>query len=233
MNKNDKWESAEETKVGCLELFLFREGKRIMLAPMCKGDGNEKCFTSSNDKQCDHNVNTIKLDVVGDYVVFPSIFYHCGCYRIASNKTYFTAQLFCKVTENCKVWQNVTRKVNQNMIQGRVIELRLTQLMQDIPNNWDTMYSVNVFPPAKAFDGKKINATKNRHIPSVMFLGVPLIVELVKYFEDTYTHLEVRSVWIIEKSRESNGFQRWHRDFYLRTKGTTTIVVNVGAVTNY
>ena len=89
-----------------------------------------------------------------------------------------------------------------------------------------------MFPPAKAFKGEKIDATKNRHIPSKMFLGVPLIAELVKYFEDKYTHLKVHSVWIIEKSRENDGFQRWHRDFYLRTEVTTTIVVNVGAVTN-
>ncbi len=59
-----------------------------------------------------------------------------------------------------------------------------------------------------------------------------MIAELVKYFEDKYTHLKVRSVWIIEKSRENDGFQRWHRDFYLGTEVTTTIVVNVGAVTN-
>ena len=58
-----------------------------------------------------------------------------------------------------------------------------------------------------------------------------MIAELVKYVEDTYTHLDVRSVWIIEKSRENNGFQGWHRDFYLGTEVTTTIVVNVGAVT--
>jgi hypothetical protein len=55
------------------------------------------------------------------------------------------------------------------MIPGRVIDLRLTHLMRDIRNNWDTRYSVDVFPPAKAFNGEKINATKNRHIPSVMF----------------------------------------------------------------
>jgi hypothetical protein len=79
------------------------------------------------------------------------------------------------------------------MIPGRIIELRLTPLTQDIHDNWDTTYSVNVFPPAKAFDGEKINATKNRHIPSGMFRGVPLIAELVKYFEDKYTHLKVRS----------------------------------------
>jgi hypothetical protein len=69
----------------------------------------------------------------------------------------------------------VTRKVNQNMIQGRIKESRLTQLTQDIHDNWDTTYSVNVFPPAKAFDSDKIDATKNGHIPSVMFQGIPLI----------------------------------------------------------
>jgi hypothetical protein len=125
----------------------------------------------------------------------------------------------------------VSRKVNQNMIQDRVKESRLTQLTQDVRNNWDIAYSVNVFPPAKAFDGDKIDATKNRHIPSVMFRGVPLIAELLKYFRDKYTHLKVRSVWLIEKSRENDGFQGWHRDFYLGTEVTTTIVVNVVTVT--
>jgi hypothetical protein len=101
--------------------------------------------------------------------VFHSRFYYRGYYRITSNKTYYTAQLFCKATESFNAWQNVTRKVNQNMIQGCIIDLRLTHLTQDIHDNWDTAYSVDVFLPAKAFDGEKINATKNRHIPSVMF----------------------------------------------------------------
>ena len=54
--------------------------------------------------------------------------------------TYYTAQLFCMVSENPEAWQNVTRKVNQNIIQGHVKESRLTQLTQDIHNNWDTTY---------------------------------------------------------------------------------------------
>jgi hypothetical protein len=140
-----------------------------MLAPMCNSDGDEKCFTSSSNKHFDHNVTTIKLDEVGDYLLFPSRFYHRGYYRITSNKTHYTAQLLFKATESFKARQNVTRKVNQNMIPGRIIELRLTPLTQDIRNNWDTTYSVNVFPPANAFDGEKINASKNRHIPSGMF----------------------------------------------------------------
>ena len=121
----------------------------------------------------------------------------------------------------------MTRKVNQITVQGRVEESWLAQLTQDICNNWDTTYSVNAFPPAKAFDGDKIDATKNRHILRAMFQGVPWIAELVKYFEEKYKHLEVRSVWMIEKTKENDGFQVWHRhrEFYFGTEVTTTIVV--------
>ena len=57
-----------------------------------------------------------------------------------------------------------------------------------------------------------------------------MIAELVKYFQDKYTHLEVRSGWLIEKSRENDGFRGWRRDFYIGTEETKTIVVNVGTV---
>jgi hypothetical protein len=92
-----------------------------------------------------------------------------GYYTIASNMTYYTAQLFCKISDNPEAWQNVTRKVNHITVQGRVEESWLAQLTQDICLNWDTTYSVNKFQPAKAFDGDKIDATKNRHILRVMF----------------------------------------------------------------
>jgi hypothetical protein len=92
-----------------------------------------------------------------------------------------------QIWDNLEAWQNVTRKVNQITIQGRVQESWLAQLTQDIRDNWDTTYSVNAFPPAKkAFDGDKIDATQNSHILRVMFQGVPLIAELVKYFEEKY-----------------------------------------------
>ena len=209
------------------------DGNGIMFAPRCKVDIDSNCFTSSNDKICEHEVNAVILDMVGDFVVFPSRFYHRGYYWISSNMTYYTAQLFCKISDNAEACQNVTRKVNQITIQGRVEESWLVQLTQDIRHNWDTTYSVNKFQPAKAFDGDKIDATKNRHILRAMFQGVPWIAELVKYFEEKYNHLEVRSVWMIEKSKENDGFQDWHRDFYLGTEVTTTIVVNVEAVTKY
>jgi hypothetical protein len=149
---------------------------------------------------------------------------------ITSNTIYYTAQLFCRLSKKWEAWQNVTRRVNKNIIQGCVNGLRLTQLTHDIRHNWDTTYFVNVFPPPKAFSGNKIDATKNRHILLGKFHDAPLIAELVKYFKDKYTHLKVCSVWLIEKSRENNSFQGWHRDFYLGTEVSMTIVVNVGTV---
>jgi hypothetical protein len=148
---------------------------------MCKNNIDTKCFTSTNKKICEHEVNAVKLDRVGDFIVFPSRFYHRGYYRIASNMTYYTVQLFFKISDNQKTWQNMTTTFNKNIIQGRLQESWLTQLTQDICINWDTTHSVNVFPPAKAFDGEKIDPTKNRHILRLMFQGVLFIAELVKY----------------------------------------------------
>ncbi len=116
------------------------DGNGIMFAPMCKADVDSKCFTSTNEKACEHKVNAVELDTVEDFVVFPSRFYHRGYYRIASNMTYYTAQLFCKILDNPEAWQNVTRKVNQITIQGCIQESWLAQLTQDIRNNWNTMY---------------------------------------------------------------------------------------------
>jgi hypothetical protein len=50
------------------------------------------------------------------------------------------------------------------MIQGHVAESKLKELTEDLRDNWDTTYSVNLFPPSKEFEGKKIDVTKNRHI---------------------------------------------------------------------
>ena len=49
--------------------------------------------------------------------------------------------------------------------------------------------------------------------------------------EGKYKHQAIHSVWLIEKSKEYNGFQVWHRDFWLGHEVTLTIVVNVGAIT--
>jgi hypothetical protein len=56
------------------------------------------------------------------------------------------------------------------------------------------------------------------------------ILELVQLFENKYKHLAIRSVWLIKKSKENDGFQVWHRDFWLGHEVTSTIVVNVGTI---
>ena len=56
---------------------------------------------------------------------------------------------------------------------------------------------------------------------------------LITKFESDYRELRVKSVWIIKKSKENEGFQSWHQDFFLETGGIiTTIVVNVGVYKN-
>jgi hypothetical protein len=123
------------------------------------------------------------------------------------------------------------RKVNRNMIQGHIAESYLGELTEDLHDNWDTTYSANMFLPSKEFEGEKIDVTKNRHILSANFGSTQRIVDLVQLFEDKYKHLAIHSVWIIEKSKENDGLQFWHRDFWLGLKVTLTIAVNVGAVT--
>jgi hypothetical protein len=209
------------------------DGNGIILAPNCKADNDIICFNSRNMKICQHEVENFALDTFGKYVMFPSRFFHRGYYKIMSNMTYYTAQLFCTlVRSNRESMQNVTRKFNTTIEAGRIGDLslkELRELTEDIRNNWESTYSVDKFSPAKEFGGEKIDAKKNRHIRRGMFEGK--IAKLVKYFEIKYTHLEVNSVWLIEKSKADDGFQGWHRDFHLGTDVTTTIVVNIGAIT--
>ncbi len=141
-------------------MITFGDGNGLIFAPKCDGE----CLTSRKEKKCDHPVNTVALDKVGEYVVFLSRWYHHGYYNIKSDKVFYTAQLFAVGSSKPEAWQNITRKVNANMIQGRVTESQLRELTEDLHDNWDTIYSVNLFPPTEEFEGEKIDVTKNRHI---------------------------------------------------------------------
>ena len=179
-------------------------------------------MTSRKEKKCDHPVNTVALDNVGEYVVFLSRWHHRGYYNIKSDKVFYTAQLFAMGSSKPEAWQNITCKVNANMIQGHVTESQLRELTEDLHDNWDTTYSVNLFPPTKEFEGEKIDVTKNRHILRANFGSVQRILELVHLFENKYKHLAIHSVWFIKKSKENDGFQVWHRDFWLGHEVTST-----------
>ncbi len=42
-------------------------------------------------------------------------------------------------------------------------------------------------------------------------------------------YLSVDLVWLLHKSKEGDGFQGWHKDFYMGGQITKTIVINVGS----
>jgi hypothetical protein len=51
-----------------IPIVTFVDGNGLIFAPRCNGE----CFTSRKEKKCDHPVNKVSLDNVGEYVVFPS-----------------------------------------------------------------------------------------------------------------------------------------------------------------
>ncbi len=48
-------------------------------------------------------------------------------------------------------------------------------------------------------------------------------------FETLLPYLSVDLVWLLRKSKEGDGLQRWHKDFYMGGRITKTIVINVGS----
>ena len=88
-----------------IPIVTFGDSNGLIFAPRCDGE----CFTSRKEKKCDHPVNKVSLGNVGEYVVFPSRWYHHGYYNIKSNKVFYTAQLFAMGSYKPEAWQNITR----------------------------------------------------------------------------------------------------------------------------
>ena len=146
---------------------------------------------------------------------------------------YYTAQLFCTGSQDSESWAGHTRAKNKSMKQGRLHLEYVTSVSNDIDKNWDTTYADSKYPPSKAFDGEGLDCSTNRHLTDDSFREIPEMNALIEKFESDYRELRVKSVWIIKKSKENEGFQSWHQDFFLETGGIiTTIVVNVGVYKN-
>ncbi len=86
-----------------ISIVTFVDGNGLIFAPRCDGE----CFTSRKEKKCDHPVNKVLLDNVGEYVVFPSRWYHHGYYNIKSDKVFYTAQLFAMGSSKPEARQNI------------------------------------------------------------------------------------------------------------------------------
>ena len=198
----------------------------LELRPLCVRD----CLKAAG---CEHsNQVKVSLNQVGDYVAFPSLWYHRGFYHIQSEgMVIFQAQLFA--TPSSGILHD-TRTVRSSiaMTSHRVgnfcikREVTLEPLVHDLLRHWDDKYSAEQFPPSSKFQDKLIDRSKNRHIRSNQIHLLPMIQQLCIAFEELIGGITVDSVWLLKKSKDDDGFQGWHQD--MPHKITTTIVVNVG-----
>jgi hypothetical protein len=63
-----------------------------------------------------------------------------------------------------EAWQNITRKVNRNMIQGHVAESKLQELTEDLHDNWDTTYTLSIcFHHLKNLRVKRLSHKEQAH----------------------------------------------------------------------
>ena len=211
-------------------------GTGVCIASSCKADPSHKCFSLTKEKLCAHTIDHFMLNDVGDYVMFPSNCFHRGYFSIQKDSIYYTAQMFATPSENTSE-ETRTRSRNATIMKnlegkGTMQCVQLTELSKDILENWtNEKYQRIDFKPPKKFDGQYIDSSQHRHVFRTQFSLLKQLDAFVRYVEDLHTHITVDSIWIMAKSKTNNGFQRWHKDFELGTKITTTIVINVGVQT--
>ena len=74
-----------------------------------------------------------------------------------------------------------------------------------------------------------MDRTSNKQIYKKHFTQVPSLKNLVDTFETMFPYLSVDLVRLLCKTKEGDGFQGWHKDFYMGGRITKTIVINVGS----
>ncbi len=88
-------------------------------------------------------------------------------------------------------------------------------------------YSAIEFPPPRNYKLNKVSTEVNHVVRKDSFDKKPLILNLVKCFDQLYQHLKVQIVWFICKSVNGNGFPAWHQDLVKNSTIAVAIVVNV------
>jgi hypothetical protein len=158
----------------------------LQFAPRCDG----QCFLQQ--AECDHTIQKATLNHVGEYVVFPSIWYHHGYYSITPRKTAIQAQLLTMHRPNPTKERLTRNTTNMNSLRkGRIDRTSLDGLTKDQVAKWNTTYSDKLFPTCSLFDGESVDKDINRHICSDKFDTVPRIRELVHITEANFEHLRV------------------------------------------
>ena len=131
----------------------------LQFAPRCDG----QCFLQT--AKCDHTIQKATLNHVGQYVVFPSMWYHHGYYSSTPRKTVIQAQLFAMHSPNPTKEQLTQNNTKMNsFIRGRIERTVLDRLTKDLVENRNTTYSKELFPTCLLFAGESIDYDKNRQI---------------------------------------------------------------------
>ncbi len=123
---------------------------RISFGLNCIGSCFTHCiFASLLDKRCDHVWGEINLSEVGDYVVFPSSFFHRGYFPRDSKNVVVTAQLFASSNgsstnqlEQHSLSTNLMSHIHRDQLH---LSDDLTSLAQDVLLNWKSNSQIDKF----------------------------------------------------------------------------------------
>jgi hypothetical protein len=94
----------------------------------------------------------------------------------------------------------------QQVTQGCLDRSALSELSDDLLNNWEILYSNPECQPCKNVSGGPVDKASNRQIYRKHFSQVPLLKNLVGTFETMLPYLSVDLVWLLHKSKEGDGF---------------------------
>ncbi len=105
-----------------------------------------------------------------------------------------------------------------------------SELSNSVLMNWDADYPNNKFNPPQDYKLEMVDTDQNRVVEREQLQECGYLSNLITSLEDEYIWLEVKSVWLIWKQMEADGFQDWHQDLANYGQTVYTNVVNLGSL---
>ncbi len=119
-----------------------------------------------------------------------TLFFHQRCIIMdtiqKSNQIFTQAQLFCALTNDTNVLQlsqSLMKAQGKQVTRGCLDKSTLSELRDDLINNWEIFYSNLKYRPCKKKSGGPVDRASNRQIYKKHFNRVPLLKNLVNTFE--------------------------------------------------
>ena len=91
-------------------------------------------FSSMDEKKCGHTWTTVNLSWTGEYVSFPSSFFHRGYFKMKSNMIIVTAQLFALDNGSSPNHpsKHLVLKNSMDAVNNGMLTIDLTRLSEDV-----------------------------------------------------------------------------------------------------